>query len=113
MSGRLPTHLLVNALVRRVSQAGGFAMIIARGEEMGGVILIQTLEKGRFSGFFERMIDLEGVARLVRCGPPDSAEAPEIDDYADRRCRNDPDLWVVELDIADAERFAAETMAVS
>jgi len=27
-----------------------------------------------------------------------------------RRRRNDPDLWVVELDIAQAERFAAETM---
>ena len=52
MTGRLPSKTLVSALVRRVEQAGGFAMILARGEDMGGVVLVQTLEKGRFSGFF-------------------------------------------------------------
>ena len=30
--------------------------------------------------------------------------------YAERRRRSDLDLWLVELDIADAERFAAETI---
>ena len=29
-----------------------------------------------------------------------------------RRRRSDPDLWIVELDIASAERFAAEMNAV-
>jgi len=105
--------MLVDALVRRVNQAGGFAMILARGEDMGGVILIQTLEKGQFSGLFERMIDFDGVASLARCGPEAGSDSLTIDDYVQRRRRSDPDLWVVELDIADAERFAAETIAPS
>jgi hypothetical protein len=111
MSARLPSKLLVSALVRRVEQAGGFAMIIARGEDMGGVILVQTLEKGRFSGFFERMTNLDGRASLMRAGPADDSDPITIMDYVDRRRRSDPDLWVVELDIADAERFAAETIS--
>lgn len=113
MSGRLPARTLVSALVRRVNQSGGFASILAHGEDMGGMILVQTLEKGRFSGFFERMTDLDGKASLVRCGPAMESDSLTITDYLDRRRKSDPDLWVVELDIADGERFAAETIAMS
>lgn len=111
MTGRLPSRTLVSALVRRVEQAGGFAMILAKGEDMGGVVLVQTLEKGRFSGFFERQVDFDGKAAMVRTGPPDGCDPLALADYIDRRRRNDPDLWVVELDILEAERFAAETIA--
>lgn len=105
--------MLVSALLRRVNQAGGFGLVLARGEDMGGIILVQTLEKGRYSGLFERMIDFDGRARLVRCGPEAGSESDAVAAYVERRRTSDPDLWVVELDIADAERFAAETMAVS
>ena len=33
-----------------------------------------------------------------------------VTDYRRRRRSRDPDLWVIELDIAGAERFAAETL---
>jgi hypothetical protein len=111
VTARLPSATLVSALVRRVEQAGGFAMILARGEDMGGVVLVQTLEKGRFSGFFERHLDFDGRATLVRTGPAADSDPLSLMEYVDRRRRNDPDLWVVELDIPDAERFAAETIA--
>lgn len=110
MAVRLPSKLLVGALVRRVQQAGGFATILVHGEDQTGTILVQTLDKGRFSGLYERMFDLDGIARLVRCGPDDDAEPTVLSAYVDRRRGRDPDLWVVELDIVDAERFAAETI---
>jgi hypothetical protein len=110
MATRLPTKLLVSALVRRVEQAGGFAMVLAKGEETGGVILIQASEKGQFSGLFERMFDLDGKARLNPCGPPPEKGADAVSAYLDRRRASDPDLWIIELDIAEAERFAAETI---
>ena len=48
---------------------------------------------------------------MVRTGPADDSDPQTLMDYVERRRRNDPDLWVVELDILDAERFAAETIA--
>jgi hypothetical protein len=111
MTTRLASKILVSALVRRVGQAGGFAVVAARGEDMGGMILIQAEENGRFCGLFERMVDFDGVARLTRCGPPALSDPVTVADYILRRRGNDPDMWVVVLDIADAERFAAETIA--
>ena len=48
------------------------------------------------------------ITALISVGP--AGESREITDYWQRRRRTDPDLWVVELDIAEAERFAAETI---
>jgi hypothetical protein len=110
MAERLPSKLLASALVRRVEQAGGFATILAKGEEMGGVILIETAEKGMFSGIFERMLDLDGIPRLNPCGPPPGSAPDTVTSYLERRRATDPDLWIIELDIAEAERFAAETI---
>ncbi|WP_333929024.1 DUF1491 family protein [Sphingomonas sp. LR55] len=40
----------------------------------------------------------------------DSTPPEDLDGYWRRRRARDPDLWVVEVDIAAAERFAAETI---
>lgn len=55
------------------------------------------------------MLDLGGIYRWQRTGPADSASSMEIADFLARRARFDEDLWAIELDIADAERFIAET----
>jgi len=39
------------------------------------------------------------------------ASGEAIPGWIERARRNDPDLWVVELDIPDAARFVAETLA--
>ncbi|WP_373441117.1 DUF1491 family protein [Sphingobium sp. Z007] len=102
--------MLVGALRRRVAAAGGFATIIVKGDEISGVILVQTLEKGQESGLFERVSNFAGGHALMRCGPP-VEEGPEaLAQYVARRRRSDPDLWIIELDIPEAERFAAETL---
>ncbi|MFX4497555.1 DUF1491 family protein, partial [Acinetobacter baumannii] len=75
-------------------------------------ILLVIFEKSSFSGYFERESGIDGVARLARVGPAVAADAATIADYWQRRRRIDPDLWVIELDIASAERFAAETLLV-
>ena len=40
----------------------------------------------------------------------DSTPLEDLDGYWRRRRASDPDLWVIEVDIAAAERFAAETI---
>lgn len=108
---RLASGLLVNALVRRVNAAGGSAMVLARGEAEAGAILVLAVERGGDPRFFERGIGFDGTPALVRSGPAEMADESAISDYWRRRRSRDPDLWVIELDIAGAERFAAETLA--
>jgi hypothetical protein len=110
MSDRLPSGLLVSAMLRRVNDAGGIGTVLAKGDAQAGAILVITLEKGVNSGAFERGIGPDGSVQLVGVGPEGIEFNTEITDYWRRRRSRDPDLWVIELDIASAERFAAETM---
>ncbi|MDX3900606.1 MAG: DUF1491 family protein [Sphingobium sp.] len=106
--------MLAGALIRRAQAAGGFATVVVKGDPISGVILVQALEKGQEMGLFERVSDYAGGYRLAPCGPSaqvlhDSGPGA-LASYIERRRRSDPDLWVIELDIAQAERFAAETI---
>ena len=105
MSDRLPTGLLVNALIRLVEQAGGHAMVLARGDRGSGTVLLLAVERDGSAQLWER--DFGGG--MARVGPTDG-DNMAIADYWMRRRRNDPDLWVVEASVAAAERFAAETI---
>lgn len=109
MTPRLASGLVVNALVRRVNSAGGSAMVLARGDAGAGAILIVALERGANPRIFERGYGQDGRAILLPCGP-DPASDDEAGAYWQRRRDHDRDLWVVELDVADAQRFAAETI---
>jgi hypothetical protein len=108
---RLTSEFRVKALIRRVHDAGGSAMVLAKGDPMSGGILVLTLERGANPAFYERAPSLDGASTLMRSGP-DMADDSAVTHYWQRRRDRDPDLWVVEADIAAAERFAAETILV-
>lgn len=110
MTPRLSSAMLVGALIRRVQAEGGYATVLAKGEAGGGAIILACAEKGRVSGLFERILDVGGSYIWAPCGPRDSTDPDEMSQYLERRRSRDPDIWIVELDIADAERFAAETI---
>lgn len=109
MSARLPSGVLVSALLRRVNDAGGIGTLLARGDAQAGAILIVTLDRGTMPRLLERGIGPDGRTALVPTGPADPSPG-EIADYWRKRRQRDPDLWVIELDIPAAERFAAETI---
>lgn len=113
MTPRLTSRVTIDALIRRVQAEGGFATVVAKGDETAGAILLLCLDKGEPKALLERTVDLDGNYRWTRCGPLDVESAEERDSYIQRRRANDPDLWLIELDIADAERFAAETTSTS
>ncbi len=105
MDARLPAHLEVSALVRQVSAAGGFAMVLKKGEREAGTILVVIQENGENARVYERMPGLDGT-RIWHCAKTQDTENKEEFEYwLDRRGRQDPDLWIVELDIAGGERF--------
>ena len=105
MDARLPAHVEVSGLVRAVEAAGGFAMIIQRGERDAGTVLVVTMDRGSPATLWERMPQLDGSRSFTATRRQDTEKPWEFSEYLDRRQRSDPDCWVVELDIADAERF--------
>ena len=110
MSDRLPTHLLISALLRRVNDAGGMGMVVARGDAQAGTILLILNDKGQFTGLIEPGRDTLGRLALVPVGPAESAATGEVAAYWQRRRSRDPDLWVVDLDIPFAQQVAAEVL---
>ena len=108
MRVRPASGLLVSAMIRRVEAAGGHAMVLAKGDATAGAILLVIADRGRIVRVVERMLGLDEVYRWNAAGPADFEEPQALADYIARRRRNDPDLWVVELDSPDAEQIAGE-----
>ena len=82
--------------------------VLAKGDATAGAILIVAQERGENPHLLERGFGPDGRTTLVAAGPIGESQA--VTDYWMRRRRSDPDLWVVEVDIAAAERFVAETI---
>jgi hypothetical protein len=92
-------------MIRAVESAGGFATVLHKGEREGGTIVVVLAENGANLRLFELMPDPE-KGRLWICSKQQDPENPyAFTEYLDRRGARDPDLWIVELDIADGERF--------
>lgn len=106
--GRLPAHVEVSAMIRAVEAAGGFATVIAKGNREAGVILVLTTERGGAARLWERMPRLDGTRPFSLVRTQTSEKDVDFSDYLARRRTRDPDSWIVELDIPDAERFVAE-----
>ena len=107
MDGRIPAHLEVAGLIRAVGAAGGFGTVIAKGERDAGTLLVICCENGADAAAFERMPQSDGTRAWTLSRKQDAENPQEFWDFCDRRQRQDDDLWIVELDITDAERFIA------
>jgi hypothetical protein len=109
VDARLPAHLEVQGLVRAVTAAGGFATVIAKGERDAGTLLVTCCENGRNCRAYERMPRPDGTRGWTLTKSEDSENPLEFSQYLERRKAQDSDLWIVELDIPDAERFIDST----
>ena len=92
-------------LIRAVEAAGGFAAVLHKGERDAGSILVVLAEKGGSARLFERVPDATGHRIWTCTRHQDSENSHDFNQYLAHRQGSDPDLWIVELDIADGERF--------
>jgi hypothetical protein len=82
-----------------------------KGDPDRGSLLLLVASRGRHVACLERVLSLDGIYRWQMVGPPESASSMDVAAFVDRRARFDEDLWAIELDIAEPERFIAETTA--
>ena len=107
MSERLPTHLEISGLIRLAESNGGSAMVLSKGERDAGTVLIVTMFRGTDARLFERMPQLDGTRPFIVTKSQDIEKPMEFFEYIERRRSQDPDIWVLEVDIDDPERFIA------
>jgi hypothetical protein len=109
---RLASSVLASALIRRAEVGGGFGAVLAKGDATAGSIVVVLLEKGGNPRIFERILQQDGQYSWTPSATRLGGKAEKVPDFIARRRRSDPDLWVLELDIPSAERFAAEMNAI-
>ena len=108
---RLPAHLEVAGLMRRVAAEGGFATVIAKGERDAGTILLVLRDSRTNPRLFEKMPHADGTRPWTLNRVQDHDKKQEFDDYLTRRARQDSDAWIVELDVPNPERFIGDSAA--
>ena len=106
---RLTATIEATSIVRRVQADGGFATILRKGDPERGSLLLVVSSRGRHIACLERVLTLAGDYQWQRVGPDESASSEKVADFLAKRARFDEDLWAIELDIAEPERFIAET----
>lgn len=100
------------SLLRLAEAAGGHGAVLGKGDPDRGVLLLIVASRGVHVACLERRLDLAGNYAWAAVGPARDAQAAELRDFLQKRRRFDPDSWLIELDVADAERFIAEIVAI-
>ena len=108
---RLPAHLEAASILRRAEAAGGFGTVLRKGDPERGSLLLMISSRGRHVAGLERVLSLHSGYVWRTTGPAESASSTEVAEFLAKRARFDEYLWAIELDIADPERFVAETTA--
>lgn len=106
---RLPAHVEAAGILRRVESAGDFGTIIRRGDAERGALLLVISSRGQHVGCLERVLSFDKGYVWQPVGPGESASSADLSAFLEKRARFDEDSWVIELDIAEPERFIAET----
>jgi len=109
MTERLPAHLEAASLLRRAEADGGFGTIVKRGDPDRGSLILLVSSRGEHCACFERALSPDGDYRWQRVGPPSGADPAALADWSQKRVRFDEDLWLIDLDVAEPERFIVET----
>jgi hypothetical protein len=106
---RLAPAIEASAFLRQAEVAGGFGMILHKGDAERGTLLLSIAERGEPAACLARELGLAGYA-WRRVGP-EAGDSENLRLFLEKRRRNDPDEWQIELDIPFAQRLVAEMTA--
>ena len=110
MSERLPAGVEAGAIMRGVEARGGFGTIIKRGDPDRGALTLLVMQRGEMRHVLQRRLAEDFQYRWAEISHFCVTDPPELRKFLDSTGLSDPDSWLIELDVADAERFVAETV---
>ena len=98
---RLNPEFWIMATVRRCNADGMPAMVVRRGDNRGGTLLLKVNQFEVGCKVLSQARDMEGeMGWMAACSGELVAET-EADAYIARAMDRDPDLWVVEIESPD------------
>jgi len=101
----IPSHLWISALLRRAGLAGAFGVIVHRGdEERGDVLLKVTSGRGK-AQLYAPAFNPGGPSQFERLEADDEAG---VDALIEKRLKADRDLWVIEIEDREGRHFLVE-----
>jgi hypothetical protein len=95
---RIPTHLWVEAEVRRLSGEGFGVYVAAHGDKTGGVVIQKISDMAGNCRLRGQQRDLLGKLVWIDVLQDEIVPETEADAYIKRAVERDPDLWVVEIE---------------
>lgn len=108
----ISSDVWVAALIRRAELGGAFATVVRRGDARAGAVLVRSLNTRTGHARLYGEATVAGGDRIWM-QPLAGVSEEELDAYVERAVRVDPDVWVVEIEDADASRFLTEPVEKS
>jgi len=110
VSARLNARLWIDSLLRRVNQVGDFAAVIKKGDETAGQVILVARRRNGHTQVFTRTMNSVGRYSWTIAMAKDQDELVKINEYLERQAGFDPDLWIIELDTDNPERFVDDEL---
>jgi hypothetical protein len=107
----LSTDIWVGALIRLAELGGAFATVARKGDARAGAVLVKVVDRRQNTArLFAEATRGDGERFWMQ--PTKSDFEPDLDAYAQRAARIDPDIWVVEIEDRDGRHFLTEAVEV-
>lgn len=110
---RLKSEIWASALIRRVFSDGGYGAIERRGADEAGAIFVRVRHRDGTQSLYapapqSAFLDDPEADRLFEARFQAAAES-DVEKALEGETRFDPDLWLVEIEVDDPERYLAIT----
>jgi hypothetical protein len=95
---RLKARLWIHAAIRQCTVLGIPAMVVRKGDEDAGAILVKLNRGAGGCEVFTQVRDGAGEPAWLRATGPEPVEEARADSYIERQRAFDCDLWVLEVE---------------
>ncbi|MAF98337.1 MAG: hypothetical protein CMH26_06860 [Micavibrio sp.] len=96
---RLPTGLLVDAVLAPLNAKGIFYYIAQKGNHASGLLLVKLNGlKGQVKLITQQRNFMSDEIEWIDALGQELVDEPKADEYIRRQCDIDPDLWVIEIE---------------
>ena len=105
MMPNLKPSIWVYALIRRAQVGTAYATLARKGDGDAGAVLVKVCTLDGNAVLYRPIRNFAGARVWLPMGPLDERE---IDAIIGKRVKNDPDLWVVEIEDKQGRHFLTE-----